>query len=244
MKNNKKLSGKKQIEIVIDRLEKCNIDYIQYFDNMISANTCKKYVKKFNEIYKNGLCREGETIKGLNKVKKISFDYPMSNKDKDSELTDIYNNIHEILGYCLYSYLLNVGQLGLIYTGLNIYNLKDNVPFEDTPDMPTDIGLETMWFRKYPKNSGGYFLPHCDNESYPGEGRMLAAIIYLNDIKHGGETVFPLLKRSIKPKAGRILIFPSYFTHLHYGKNALSDRYIFACHIDKFIENNKNKEKE
>jgi hypothetical protein len=60
---------------------------------------------------------------------------------------------------------------------------------------------------------------------------MLAVLIYLNDTEYGGETSFPLLKRSIKPKVGRIVVFPSYFTHMHYGKTASSDKYVVVSHI-------------
>ena len=70
---------------------------------------------------------------------------------------------------------------------------------------------------------------HNDSENH--FDRVLAVIVYLNDVKHGGETSFPLLKRNIKPKAGRIVVFPSYFTHIHYGRTSNSDKYIIISHI-------------
>jgi hypothetical protein len=45
--------------------------------------------------------------------------------------------------------------------------------------------------------------------------RVLAAVIYLNDVDYGGETNFPLHQVAVKAKAGRISLFPATFTHPH-----------------------------
>jgi hypothetical protein len=49
----------------------------------------------------------------------------------------------------------------------------------------------------------------------------------LNDVQDGGETIFMNCK--IKPKKGRLLIFPSTWTYIHGGNIPISnDKYILT----------------
>ena len=41
--------------------------------------------------------------------------------------------------------------------------------------------------------------------------------MYLNDIEQGGETEFPMHGLRIKPKTGRLIIWPAAYTHPHRG---------------------------
>jgi hypothetical protein len=75
-----------------------------------------------------------------------------------------------------------------------------------------DTGFQVQ---RYYKNYG-YYRPHVD--SFPGSrvhNRVLASVMYLNDVEYGGETNFPLHNVHVKPKAGRIVLFPAVWTHLH-----------------------------
>ena len=70
--------------------------------------------------------------------------------------------------------------------------------------------------------SEGYFLLHCENPGIiskePEMGkRVLAWMIYLNDVRNGGHTYFPEQKKKFQPRVGDILIWPAYFTHPHRG---------------------------
>ena len=47
--------------------------------------------------------------------------------------------------------------------------------------------------------------------------RILAWMIYLNDIKHKGGTCWPQQKFTSKPRAGDSYIWPAAWTHTHYG---------------------------
>ena len=62
--------------------------------------------------------------------------------------------------------------------------------------------------------------------------RILAAIIYLNQAKVGGETVFLNQGKSVAPSCGRVLIFPSAFTYVHAGKRVtVGKKYIITSMI-------------
>jgi hypothetical protein len=70
---------------------------------------------------------------------------------------------------------------------------------------------------------GGYHFWHCENFTKDTSGRVLAWMIYLNDIPPGeGETEFIWQKRRFQPEAGTCLIWPAYFTHTHRGNPVYS----------------------
>jgi len=54
----------------------------------------------------------------------------------------------------------------------------------------------------------------------------------LNDVACGGETEFPHLGVSVKPEAGRLLIFPPYWMYQHQGLPPVSgDKYILSTYL-------------
>jgi hypothetical protein len=52
--------------------------------------------------------------------------------------------------------------------------------------------------------------------------RASSICFYLRDIAEGGETEFPFQLRHVKPKAGLLLLFPPFWTHLHRGVSPVS----------------------
>ena len=68
----------------------------------------------------------------------------------------------------------------------------------------------------------GYHTWHCEDGSYSDASRMVAWMVYLNDVEEGGETEFLYQKLRIKPKRNMAVIWPGSFTHLHRGNPPLS----------------------
>lgn len=65
---------------------------------------------------------------------------------------------------------------------------------------------------------GEYFHWHVDSGSHSFADRQLVAIWYLNDVEGpGGETEFKHQNIKIKPEAGKLLLFPPFWTHEHRG---------------------------
>lgn len=103
---------------------------------------------------------------------------------------------------------------------LQLYNahLRDvGMPF-DLPHM-RDTGYQ---IQKYDASKGFYgwhsdYLPatHVQNT------RLYAFIWYLNDVSSGGETQF--LQDTVRPRVGKLLIFPATWTCVHKGCQPVSN---------------------
>ena len=76
----------------------------------------------------------------------------------------------------------------------------------------------------------GYHVWHIEhNKGFENEARALVFSIYLNDVKEGGETEFLHFSKRVKPKEGRIVIWPAGFPYLHRGNPPLSgEKYILT----------------
>jgi hypothetical protein len=69
----------------------------------------------------------------------------------------------------------------------------------------------------------GYHIWHYEGDNRTTCNRILAWILYLNDVEEGGETEFLYYPKRIKPKAGTLILWPSAFTHTHRGNPPISN---------------------
>ncbi len=81
---------------------------------------------------------------------------------------------------------------------------------------------------------GQGFAWHYDQTSFSRQ-RVLAGLLYLKTIEDGGYTEFKAQNVSVRSEAGKIVLFPPYWTHMHRGvsptsetKYALSFFWIYA----------------
>ena len=71
----------------------------------------------------------------------------------------------------------------------------------------------------------GYHVWHLEHgKGYMNEPRAFVFSIYLNDVEEGGETEFLHFSKRIKPKTGRIVIWPAAFPYVHRGNPPLSGK--------------------
>ena len=79
----------------------------------------------------------------------------------------------------------------------------------------------------------GYHTWHCENAEMKARNRILAFMVYLNDVTEGGETEFLYQKCRFKPEKNTLLVWPSQFTHVHRGNPPLSnDKYIITGWVE------------
>ena len=68
-------------------------------------------------------------------------------------------------------------------------------------------------------DAGEFYHWHIDGGSHEFAARQLVALWYLNDLDGGGgQTEFSYQDVSVQPEAGKLILFPPFWTHLHRGK--------------------------
>jgi len=88
----------------------------------------------------------------------------------------------------------------------------------------TDFNYTTLKIQKTLPTEG-YHVWHIEHgKGYDNEPRAFVFSIYLNDIEEGGETEFLHFSKRIKPKTGRIVIWPAAFPYVHRGNPPLSGK--------------------
>jgi len=70
--------------------------------------------------------------------------------------------------------------------------------------------------------AGGYHIWHCEDMTTAFSRRIGVYILYLNDVEEGGETEFLYLSKRVRPKKGRLVIFPPNYPWAHRGNPPLS----------------------
>ena len=76
----------------------------------------------------------------------------------------------------------------------------------------------------------GYHVRHVEHgKGFGNEARAFVFSVYLNDVEEGGETEFLHFSKRVKPKKGRIVIWPAAFPYIHRGNPPLSgEKYILT----------------
>jgi hypothetical protein len=183
------------------------VDFIHRVPNLLPLEFCKDLINQFEKsnlkqkgasyVIKNGLVG----VENTNNTKKstdISV-YPGFIEEAiekgEPEWRDFIFYINSKLEKGLDSYMLEHPALDEIQKFiLEGYNIQRYLPGE------------------------GFYNWHCENSGYTGGGdRVLAWMIYLNDVETGG-TQFKSQKHTEKAEAGKFLIWPAFWTHFHKGQ--------------------------
>ena len=183
-------------------------NFIGVYDNYITPEECDKAIKlfedqnKFNKTF-NRLSSEKTNI--LNKQDQQFFANPENINVWWQELKSMMVN-YEI---AFRHYVSNTGAQ-TAYDN-NSFHFT-NVNIQKT--LPTE----------------GYHVWHIEHGlGYENEARDFVYSIYLNDVEEGGETEFLHFSKRVKPKKGRIVIWPAAFPYVHRGNPPLSgEKYILT----------------
>lgn len=75
-------------------------------------------------------------------------------------------------------------------------------------DLPHCEGTQLVRYK-----AGGHYSCHQDSDDEEFASRYFTVLCYLNDAFHGGGTHFPSLSYTAAPATGKVLIFPSHYSH-------------------------------
>jgi hypothetical protein len=198
-------------------------DGILVTDNALSDEICAEAVENLSGII-DELGHQGLTAGGVNTTYKKSRDIRLvdetlslvANDDVRLVLTNFVNSLQQAINICYSEYRRNMQAL---------WHLSGMY----------DSGFQVQRYSKV----NDYYREHVDSFPWIGElsTRALSVVVYLNDIEQGGETDFPLQDIKVKPKSGRICVFPSNFTHPHSGNPSLgSDKWIVSTFLYGLVE--------
>jgi len=183
-------------------------NFIGVYDNYITKEECNKAIKLFEDQNKfnNTINRIGfEQASILQKQDQQYFAVPANMDVWWEELKSMIFNFDIAWNH----YQKNVGALEgygqdtFHYTQLKIQKT-----------LPTQ----------------GYHIWHLEHgKGFDLESRAFVFSIYLNDVEEGGETEFLHFSKRVKPKTGRIVIWPAGFPYVHRGNSPLSgEKYIIT----------------
>jgi hypothetical protein len=95
--------------------------------------------------------------------------------------------------------------------GLAMKELRETYPYFKGPFKDVGYAIQRT-------SPGEYYHWHIDGGSHEFSQRQLVAVWYLNDVQGpGGETEFSFQDVRITPEAGKLLLFPPFWTHEHRG---------------------------
>ena len=95
-------------------------------------------------------------------------------------------------------------------------------------DLNSQGNLSSYGFKLHKVKEGqGYHAWHSEAGKGRNIGRVLVWMTYLKVPEEGGETEFLHQSKRVEPIAGRTLIWPAHFTHLHSGNPPLKGEKIY-----------------
>jgi hypothetical protein len=95
--------------------------------------------------------------------------------------------------------------------GLAMQEFRETFPYFKGP-------FKDMGYAIQRTEPGEHYHWHIDGGSHEFSQRQLVAVWYLNDVPGpGGETEFLFQDVRIKPEAGKLILFPPFWTHEHRG---------------------------
>ena len=169
-------------------------DFIGVYDDVYTKDQCKELVSYIDKLENNSvLIDEGEKTKGNieHLTLNMSFDYDLH------AWSWIGDNINGNMQKCIDHYLKQFPQLGKNRFLINDFKIKK---------IPAGCGFHN-W--------------HFEDNNIQNTNRYFVVQIYLNEEFEGGETEFLYFNIRLKPKLGRLIIFPAAFTHTHRGNTPI-----------------------
>jgi|TARA_R110002020_G_scaffold90832_2_gene221102 hypothetical protein len=183
-------------------------NFIGVYDNYITEEECNKAIKLYED-----------QVNFNNTVNRIDFEQAPITDKQDQQWFGGKSNV----GFWwenLKSLIINFDMAWLHY----IKNTGARKAYDDKPFHYTELKIQ----KTLPTE--GYHVWHIEHgKSFENSKRAFVFSIYLNDVEEGGETEFLHFSKRVKPKKGRIVIWPAAFPYLHRGNPPLSgEKYILT----------------
>jgi hypothetical protein len=182
-------------------------NFIGVYDNYVTEQECNKAIKLYEDQNKFN-----------NTINRIGFEKASVLQKQDQQYFAMPDNIN-VWWESLKPMMINFDLAWNHYI--------KNVGADDAYGVPfhfTDLKIQ----KTLPTE--GYHVWHIEHgKGYENEPRAFVFSIYLNNVEEGGETEFLHFSKRVKPKTGRIVIWPAGFPYVHRGNSPLSgEKYILT----------------
>tara|TARA_R110000796_G_scaffold53426_2_gene125409 strand:- start:2679 stop:3278 length:600 start_codon:yes stop_codon:yes gene_type:complete len=178
-------------------------NFIGIYDNYITAEECDKAIKLFEN-----------QDKFNNTLNRIGFEKASVLQKQDQQFFAASNNL-DVWYEDLKSMIINFEMAFKHYV--------DNTGAADAYGVPC-FHFTCLKIQKTLPTEG-YHIWHIEhNKGFESEPRAFVYSIYLNDVEEGGETEFLHFSKRVKPKKGRIVIWPAGFPYVHRGNPPISNK--------------------
>tara|TARA_R110000772_G_scaffold145599_1_gene255660 strand:- start:23 stop:631 length:609 start_codon:yes stop_codon:yes gene_type:complete len=182
-------------------------NFIGMYDNYITEEECNKAIKLFENQYKFNKTMNRQVFENASPLHKKDDQF-FANSDNIvvwwEELKSMIHNFDNAFK----DYQEKTGAFSAYQVPFHFTSLK----IQKT--LPTE----------------GYHVWHIEHGAgFDNASRAFVYSIYLNDVEEGGETEFLHFSKRVKPKKGRIVIWPASFPYVHRGNPPLSgEKYILT----------------
>ena len=127
--------------------------------------------------------------------------------------------------------LSDPGFRGMVYDTMCRYLERYNATLGLTIPIPVAERISELIIKRYRAGTEDNFQPHFDSLG-PVCNRYMVFLWYLNDVEEGGETAFLDIGVEMRPKTGRLVMFPPYWMFQHAAKPPVSnDKYILSSYF-------------
>jgi len=177
-------------------------DFISIYENVISPDLCVELINDYQIFRNNNITWTGSFTEG--NVSDTRTAYPSSS---------------------LAASLFEANKRKFVFEAINNHCVDYMKKYAEALPYPTErtrmMVEDAMLQETHP--SGGFHVWHYEAMDLASSGRCLTWILYLNDIKDGGETEFLYQRKRLSPTRGTLVIWPTGFTHTHRGNPPLKE---------------------
>jgi hypothetical protein len=183
-------------------------NFIGVYDNYITEAECNKAIELFENQKKFNNTMDRRQFENAMLVEKKDMQYFVGSNNIDVWWTELKSLIFNF-DMAFNHYIKETGADGVYPDGKFYF---------------TQLKLQKT------RPTEGYHVWHIEHGTgFSNEPRAFVYSVYLNDVEEGGETEFLHFSKRVKPKKGRIVIWPAGFPYVHRGNSPLSgDKYIIT----------------
>ena len=208
--------------------------YCRVYDGFLSPSDCEEYIEKYEET----LCVDNQKWKDLSVC---------INKDGSKNPTCGGCNCDR-LGPMEFERFNNLNQKLMKAWDGAVRKYIDDCQIGIPVQWPKEFGWEEFRIKRFKVNEeeNHGLEDHVDVYSHAHAKRFLCLMVYLNDDFEDGETYFPIFESKVKPKQGRLFIFPPTWNYLHRGipprnPSGRGAKYFIMTHLNYIDLTNVNK---